>query len=271
MITEILTFLFVEEEEYRAEPYSVVLAIIFLILGVIVTGYLFFKIKRNVDQLEEIKEVLIPVYYMLMILTLRYIVSLIDFLLWYRSDGDESLNGYYESMLWFLLMWQFYIIISDQNLIQISRTRVERYNLILKVIKGFLIFGVITLIIVNFASDSIVFEMFFWIIWFSYSILIFRILNIEINNMTSKINKIRLKYLYRLWYYFLIYFLSIIIGYGLMPTLFKDGNINGIYFTVFASFMNLSPIMMSFSLYWAVFIPDKARKEFGISNPKNFE
>lgn len=187
------------------------------------------------------------------------------------NDGKTSLNGYYQSMLWVAILFKFYTIVSDQDLIQISRSRIERYNLILKMLKLFLIGGSIVLFIENFLIMNIILETFYLIILFGICFQIYRIVKTERENIKSKINKIRLNYLLDLWRYFLIYFFAVIIEYGMMDALFPDGKINGLYFTVVAFFMNLSPIMIALSVYWSVFFPKKTRKNYDLSNPKTFD
>ncbi|MHA2274505.1 MAG: hypothetical protein ACXAC2_01960 [Candidatus Kariarchaeaceae archaeon] len=270
MMEEVLTFLFIEDEEIRAEPYSVILAIIFLLIGMLVSIILCLNIRKNLSQLEEIKDVVVPVYNIILLNIVRYIVSLIDFIVWYITDGDYSLNGFYESMLWFFVFRQFYIIVSHQNLIQFSRSRITRYNTMILVLRWFLVFGAVLIFVINFVFNSVILETLYLIIAFIISLGIVRIIKTEINNMESIINKIRLGFLYSLWYYFLIYFLAIIIGYGLMEVLFPDGNIDGVYFSIVAFFLNLSPIMIVLSAYWSVFIPDRSRRKHRIINPKDF-
>ncbi len=269
-MNEYLRLLIFGDEEIRAESYSVLIAILFLILGIIISTYLTFRFRRDLQDLKEIKFVILPVYHITWLLLLRYIISLVDFIIWYVDDGETSLNGFYESILWLIIMIKLYTIISDQELIQISRIRIERYHLILLMLRILFILSTVIIFILNFIISNNLLETFSFVLLFIISYQIYNIMKIEMENAKSVINKIRLKFLIDFWKFFLIYFLATIIGYGLMGTLYPNGDIDGIYFTVVALFLNLTPIMIALSIYWSVFVPQRTRRKYGLSNPKAF-
>lgn len=276
MLTEILQFLFIENEELEVENYALIAAIFILGICTTINIYLVYRTYRSLkiinlaDQSLELSEIIKPIFRMIMFFAVRYLISLANFLIWYFTNQKRSLNGAYETVIWLFILREFWLIISNQKIVQIPRKRFPKFHRIHNFIQVFMLTAGIALVIQNFVVESIIFQLLFFIPILIVGAFLFYLLKIEIKNTESKINKIRLSHLNTSWSFMLIHILAITIGYGLMPVLFSNNEIPGPYYIVVIILMLPSPLIAAISVYWSVFIPKRSRAKHGIISPEEF-
>ncbi len=276
MFWEIFDFLFLEDEEIRVVNYTLIFAIIILAICSIVNLYLIYriysslKILESIDMSLELNEIIGPIFRMTLFFGIRYIISLFNFTIWYFTNQETSLNGAYETLIWLFILREFWLITSNQKLVQIPRKRFVKFSRIHSFLLFFIFTASVALVVQNFIVETIIFQILFFIPIIIIGYFLYYFIKIEIDNTDSKINKIRLGHLNTSWSFMIIHVLAITIGYGLMPIIFPENQISGPYYLIVILLMLPSPLLAAISVYWSVFIPKWSRNKFGITSPKEF-
>lgn len=264
---------FIVEEENSTVKYGeylILTSIMLLIFGLCVSILFVFIIRKNKSELLGMENLINPIYKMQILLTLRYFFAMMDYIVLLISDEKYSLNDVYEYAIWPLFLIQFWRLISNKDLIQISRQRVYRFDLLYQIMIISILLSIPFIIIANFIVSNTFLELITFVPLVIFSYFIYRMIKIESEIVVSKINKIRLEHLKDTWKYIIIHFLAWLIGNSLLTKFNNERTVYTQIYTIQAIIMNLSPIFVGLSIYWALFIPKRSRKRHNIASPKDF-
>ncbi|MHA2101764.1 MAG: hypothetical protein ACW99A_24210 [Candidatus Kariarchaeaceae archaeon] len=195
---------------------------------------------------------------------------MMDYIVLLISDEKSSMNDFYEYTVWPLFLIQFWKLISNKNLVQISRQRVYRVDLLYKIMIIALLLSVPFILLSNFIISNSWLELITFIPLVIFSYFIYRIVRIEGEVVVSKINKIRLEHLKNTWKYIIIHFLAWAVGNPILEQIQNNRNYFYLAYVIQAIIMNLAPVFVGLSIYWSVFIPKKSRERHSLVNPKDF-
>lgn len=249
-----------EDESITTSVSSMIFSIIILSASVLFSLILVFKLRKTMDAMSDFRDIIKNVYIIQLSLTLRFIISLIDFIIWYDSSGELSLNGIFESLIWLVPITLTAYMIYRKNLIIIPKGRETRRKGLIRIFSILLLTAVIILYIVNILGAPFIWEyVIYGFIAFELLILVYLIYQ-EFNFINSGINKIRLNILLLVYISFAGYIITIIILYSLIPILYPSGLLPTWYHNLIIILITASPIMISLGFYWLVHTPDFMRK-----------
>ncbi|MCE7735326.1 MAG: hypothetical protein GPJ54_10645 [Candidatus Heimdallarchaeota archaeon] len=264
---------FIVEEEnstVRTGDNLLLLSSLLLLFGLCVSLSFVFIIRKNKYELLDMEDLINPVYRIQILLMLRYFIAMMDYVVLLISDEKYSLNDVYEYTIWPLFLIQFWRLISNKDLIQISRQRVYRFDLLYRIMIISILLSIPFIILSNFVISNVFLELITFIPLLIFSFFIYRMVKIESEVVISKINKIRLEHLKDTWKYIIIHFLAWAIGNPILSVLSDERTTYSLIYITQAIIMNLSPIFVALSIYWALFIPNRSRDRHNIASPKDF-
>lgn len=259
-----------EDSTVRSGENLLIVSIVLLFFGLCVSLFLVYTIRKNKPELLDMHDLITPVYRIQILLTLRYFIAMMDYVVLLISDEKYSLNDVYEYAIWPLFLIQFWRLISNKDLIQISRQRVYRFDLLYRIMIISILLSIPFIITSNFIIKNLILEIITFIPLLIFSYFIYRMVKIESEVVISKINKIRLEHLKETWKYIIIHFLAWAIGNPILLEFRDERTAYTLIYIIQAVIMNLSPIFVGLSIYWAIFIPKRSRSRHNIANPKDF-
>ena len=263
----IIQYLSEKEELYTTEAsMRLILAIIWI--GLIISIFISVLIYKRSRFAETFNEMIRPILNISLLMSLRFVFSLIDYYVWYYSSGEYSLIGVFENSTDIGIFYFNLVLLENRNLVRIPRNREDRFRSVVLFFKISLLIGlVLTLINEVFMNTGIVGTLLYVIIIGLLMVILF-VFRREVQDNSSKIIKVRLTLMSQGLLAFIGYLLTFVFGYSYMAFTYPDGNIPSAIIISINFGLVLFPVLWQLWFYWALAIPAWARKRYHLFSPR---
>ena len=259
-----LEFLLFEDELYTTTQISTTINVGMLIIAFIINLTLTLKLYRIRKQWTNFGEVIVPVFYINLMNTFRFLLSIINHSILIMTDQERSLNGFYESCMWIFFVYYSLELIKDSRLFYIGKERMRAHRIRILAIKLFILVIFIVLLLINFVQRFFALEIVLLSSLLGYAIILIYTFRQEINNSESTLVKLRF-HLYSLaWIYFILYLATFVIGFTIQGIIFPDTFMPTWFSLILYSGFLIFPLIASFMFYWSIFTPNYYKKKFGL-------
>lgn len=257
---ELNQYIFEHESITTAES-SMIFSLVILIIAITFSVILTYKVRKTMTSRPEFRDVIKLVFYIQLALTVRFVISFIDYYIWFASSGEYSLNGVYESIIWLAPIILTINMIYSKNIIIIPRVRETRRKGLILANMIFFISSIILFFAINLLDFALFWEILIYGVMVVELLFLIYLIYLEFNFLNSGINKIRLNTLMLVYITFAVYLLTIMVLYGLIPILYPSGVLPTWYHNMIIILITASPILISLGFYWLVHTPEFMRKK----------
>lgn len=230
---------------------------------------MYFQIRNNLRQLEPLKDIIRPIYIINFVLVLRYLILLIDFIIWLASDGEYSLKDFYQNLMWLIIVYESRKILDNQDFIQVTNLRNPILNELLQRMTTVIAVALIFTVVSSFILESLIFEIFGYLLFVAAVFVLYKRFKEEQAASSSKLVKLRWDYYSWAWLLAFAYVLTTALSAAIILMIYSD-EIDSTFFIVFQLLNNIIPLAISFNFYWFVFLPERGRRRYSLLNPKDF-
>ncbi|MCY3410642.1 MAG: hypothetical protein INQ03_03295 [Candidatus Heimdallarchaeota archaeon] len=256
-----LVELFLEPETISTSYTGYVSSLVILLFGILHSFFITRKVRHIATYFKDFQAVLKGMYRIQIALLFRFIISFIDYLIWFFTFGEYSLKGFFESMLWVFVMYYLLMLVWRQQLINFPKDREGRRKHLSRTIITFILILAVGLTINDFYLKSVKFETImyiFLIITLIFAGILFFREFLEVNKGILRARFIMLNFLFLTGAIYILY--TTIFWNFVMLNRFPDGNIDPLYHSIVFIFYNMIIIIISIEFYWFISMPSFIKK-----------
>ena len=255
-------FLFLEEDTYSTSQTSTAINIGLLTTAFLINLFLVIRILRIRQNWNKFPEIIHPVLYINIASTFRFFLSIMNHTVIYITEQEQSLNGFYDSCMWLLMIYFSLDLIKDSKLFYVGEKRQSFHRARIFAIYFFIILGFIILILVNFVSQFAALELLILLVLPTYALILFKTFRTEIALTDNKMVKLRFHLYSMAWLNIVLFVVTFILGFGLQEPLFGTTVLVDWYSIPLRVLFALFPLIASFMFYWSIFTPKYYKDKF---------